>query len=234
MSRILAFIPARSESKRLPNKNILDFAGKPLIHRTIEAALKCDVEMDVIVSTDCQDIAKIARQAGAEVPFLRPASLASDTSTSFDALEHALGELSLQDRHYEYVLFLQPTSPLRQPHHIEEAIASLESNQSDCVISVTKVSHPVEWIMNLTSSLSMDEFIKKNQETLKKRSQDLSEHYQLNGAIYYGKISLILEQKTFFLTSGNVFGYEMDKKDSVDIDEIDDFQYAEFLYRQRT
>ena len=126
MIKILAIVPARGGSKRLPGKNIKVLNGKPLIQWTIESALGIDDISRVMVSTDSQEIADIALQSGAEVPFLRPKELATDTSSSSVVIEHALNYYKSQGEIFDYVLLLQPTSPMRNKKHNEQAIALLK------------------------------------------------------------------------------------------------------------
>lgn len=225
---ILALIPARKGSKRLPDKNIRNLAGKPLIAWTIEAALSCRVAMDVVVSTDADDIAEIARRYGAEVPFLRPASLAGDHATTFDAIEYTLKQLQVLGRQYDVVVLLQPTSPLRKAVHIAEALNQLQAPTVRSVISVSEVEHPIEWTMVLPEDGCLDRYVAEQIPALKSRSQDISKRYRLNGAIFCAKKNDLLHHKNFYMPQGT-FAYVMDKAYAVDIDDRLDFDYAEFL-----
>lgn len=145
--RILGFIPARGGSKGLPGKNVLSLCGKPLINWSIEAGLACRIIDTVLVSTDDKRIATVAQKAGAEVPFLRPASLARDGSKVIDAILHALAYYEGKGRPFDYVALLEPTSPLRRKGEIEEAIKKLvdAGSKADSVISVGEIQleHPV-------------------------------------------------------------------------------------------
>ena len=215
---ILAIIPARGASKRLPNKNILDFAGKPLIAWTIDAALKSKCITNVIVSTDDAQIASIAKKFGAKVPFLRPDSLATDESTTIDVVVDLVSKLSNK---YKYIALLQPTSPLRTSQHIDESFEQL--GDKDAVVSVVKTEHPIEWCNTLSSNKNLDNFI--NGTVRNKRSQDLPERYRINGAIYIIKTDILLREKTFLLEKGAV-AYVMDSDVSIDIDQKQDFIIA--------
>lgn len=215
---ILAIIPARGASKRLPNKNILDFAGKPLIAWTIDAALKSKCITNVIVSTDDAQIASIAKKFGAKVPFLRPDSLATDESTTIDVVVDLVSKLSNK---YKYIALLQPTSPLRTSQHIDESFKQL--GDKDAVVSVVKTEHPIEWCNTLSSNKNLDNFI--NGTVRNKRSQDLPERYRINGAIYIIKTDILLREKTFLLEKGAV-AYIMDRDVSIDIDQKQDFIIA--------
>ncbi len=236
-TNILAFIPARGGSQRLPGKNCKLLAGKPLIAWTIQAALLADLGMDVVVSTDDQNIAEIARDYGAEVPFMRPPELAGNNEPAFTALAYTLEQLAQQGRHYQYLIFLQPTSPLRQAWHIQEAWQLLQQDGVRAVISVAELEHPVQWIMELPHDHRLDDFVVAQTRELKARSQDLHKSYRLNGALYCGRIEDVLQNKSFYLPQGS-FAYVMDKAYSVDVDDQFDFEYAEFLiakqYPQKT
>ncbi|MCP3851068.1 MAG: acylneuraminate cytidylyltransferase family protein [Gammaproteobacteria bacterium] len=226
--KILAFIPARKGSKRVLNKNIKLCAGKPLIAWTIESALKAKQKMDIVVSTDSNKIAEISKKYGAEIPFLRPDELANDTSTTYDAMKYTLNTLAKQGRVYDFIMLLQPTSPVRQASHIDEAFRLLLESNGKAVVSVSNIDHPNEWTMTLPENNSLDAFIKDNSHYLKQRSQELPVRYRLNGAISCVKVEDFLNEGTFYLKKG-VFAYPMENKYSVDIDELSDFEYAQYL-----
>ncbi len=217
----LAIIPARGGSKRLPRKNLLDLCGKPLIAWSIEAALKSKYISKVIISSDDEEILNIAKEYKADF-IKRPDELASDTATTFDALKHTLENVEK----YDYVVLLQPTSPLRSEKHIDEAIELLKEKNADAIISVCEVEHSPLWSNTLDENLNMSNFLRD--EVLNKRSQDLPKYYRLNGAIYICKTEKLLENKGFFIKE-NIYAYKMDKKYSVDIDEEIDFAIAEKL-----
>lgn len=216
----LAIIPARGGSKRLPRKNILDLCSKPLISYSIEAGLKSKYISKVVVTSDDNEILTISKEYGA-VTINRPEYLANDTATTFDALEHTINSLEK----YDYIVLLQPTSPLRNEKHIDEAIALLNEKDANAVISVCETEHSPLWCNTLDEELNMSNFLSK--EILNKRSQDLPKYYRINGAIYICKTEELLKNKGFFLKD-KVFAYIMDKKDSVDIDEEIDFKLAQF------
>ena len=217
----LAIIPARGGSKRLPRKNILDLAGKPLIAWSIEAGLKSNYIDKVIVRSDDDEILNISKLYGATT-IKRPLQLATDTSTTFDAIEHTIHSVE----QYDYVVLLQPTSPLRDAKHIDEAIELLEKKSAHAVISVCEVAHSPLWSNTLQKDGDMSYFLKD--ELRNKRSQDLQKYYRLNGAIYICKTNKLLEEKSFFLRE-NIFAYFMDKKISIDIDEDIDFKLANII-----
>ena len=188
----LAIIPARGGSKRLPRKNLLDLCGKPLIAWSIEAALKSKYISKVIVSSDDEEILNIAKEYKADF-IKRPDELASDTATTFDTLKHTLENVEK----YDYVVLLQPTSPLRTEKHINEAIELLEEKNADAIISVCEMEHSPLWSNTLDENLDITNFLRD--EVLNKRSQDLPKYYRLNGAIYICKTDKLLQNKGFFL-----------------------------------
>lgn len=222
----LAIIPARGGSKRLPRKNLLDLAGKPLITWTIEAALKSNYLDEVMVTTDDQEIADTAQHYGAAVPFLRPADLASDTATTFDVIKHSVDFYAAAGKTFDFVVLLQPTSPLRAAAHIDDALQLIESKKADAVISVTEMSHSPLWSNTLPANDDMSGFLRD--EVKNKRSQDLETYYRLNGATYICRTNRLLEEKSFFIKE-NIFAYRMSKESSVDIDNKIDFDFAEFI-----
>ena len=214
----LSIIPARGGSKRLPRKNVLDLCGKPLISWTIEAALNSKYLDEVVVTSDDSEILGIANNMKVR-SIKRPPHLASDTASTFDAVKHTIDNVDS----YEYIVLLQPTSPLRNATHIDKAIELLARKGADAVISVSNISHNPAWSNTLDESLSMKNFI--NEEFLKKSSQDLEKYYKLNGAIYICKTKKLLEEKSFFLRD-NIFAFIMSTTSSVDIDKKEDFEFA--------
>jgi len=219
----LAIIPARGGSKRLPRKNILDLNGKPLIAYSIEAGLSSEYVDRVVVSSDDNEILKIAKEYKVET-LKRPELLAHDTATTFDAIKHTIENI---ERH-DYIVLLQPTSPLRDAGHIDEAIRLLDEKNADAIVSVCEMEHSPLWSNTLDNSLSMEGFLRD--EVLNKRSQDLEMYFKLNGAIYICKTEKLLEEKSFLLKK-NIFAYKMTRECSIDIDEKIDFDIARLFIR---
>lgn len=224
--RVLALITARGGSKRLPRKNIIELAGKPLIAWTIEAARKSRYVDSIVVSTDDDEIAQISERFGAQIPFRRPDALASDTASSNEVILHALSVLKNE---FDLLVLLQPTSPLRTAKHIDESLEELFLKGAEGVISVAPCEHSPLWSNTLPESGSMNNFIRSNVNT---RSQDLDKYYRLNGAVYAFHIESILAQKGIFY-SENVYSYIMLAEYSVDIDSELDFKIAEVLMSAR-
>lgn len=222
----IAIIPARAGSKRLPNKNILKINGKSLIEWSINAALQSKYINKVIVSTDSLDIAEVARLAGAQVPFLRPKKLSTDSATTADVIANVIEYLEEKNEYFDNIVLLQPTSPLRTTKHIDDSIALFNTHSANSVISVTECEHSPLWCNTLPDNLSFNGFIKKSLE--KKRSQDLPKYYRINGAIYIIKKECFLNEKTFF-SKEKSFAFIMDSISSIDIDTKLDFIIAETI-----
>lgn len=220
----LAIIPARGGSKRLPKKNILDLNGNPLISYSIQAGLYSKYIDNVIVSSDNTEILDISKKYGAEI-IKRPDFLSNDTATSFNVVKHTLENV----KKFDFVILLQPTSPLRNSKHIDEAIKLLHSKNADAIISVCETEHNPLWSNTLPNNNCMDTFLRN--ELKNKRSQDLKKYYRINGAIYVCKYEKLLKEESFFL-SHNIFAYIMNRKNSIDIDCEFDFQMAEYIMKK--
>lgn len=219
--KILAVIPARGGSKGIPGKNIKRLCGHPLIAYTVSAARKSCYLDDVIVSTDSNEIAEIAVRYGAEVPFMRPDALASDAARSIDALVHARDTLSMMNREYDAIVFMQPTSPLRRAKEVDEAIELFYSHGALGLVSVVEATeNPI-----LTRSLS-DEGVLHPVIPIPSaiRRQDMPRFYHVNGAIYINRASALTVDTSL---NDNPIGYVMEKDRSLDIDSIEDFMRAE-------
>lgn len=218
----IAIIPARGGSKRLPGKNIKLLGDKPLIAWTIEAAIKSEIFDHVFVSTDSEEIASISREYGAEVPFLRPAELASDTATTNDVVTHLVDWYETESNNkVSTIAILQPTSPLRNASHINAAFTEMDAKNAKAIISVCELEHPIQFCNQLGSDGSMAGFIKQQDM---KRTQDLDPTYRLNGAIYIFDRSYVSRMNELY--SEGTFAYIMSPRDSVDIDTQDDFDLA--------
>ena len=224
MSLNIAIIPARGGSKRLPNKNIMLLADKPLIVWTIEAALDSHCFDHVYVSTDSQDIAIIAQIAGAEVPYLRPDNLATDEAATNDVVEHLVEWVEKNVASVTKVTILQPTSPLRTAFHIKEAFSLYKKKKANAIVSVCELEHPYQFCNKLDPSLSLDNFLNQKNN---KRTQELERYYRLNGAIYLFDRGFVGKQSELY--GPNSFAYIMNSRDSVDIDNEFDFEFANFL-----
>lgn len=223
--KVIAVIPARGGSKRLPNKNILPLQGKPLIAWSIDAAKNSGVFDEIMVTTDSEEIKKVAIEYGASVPFLRDAKLATDTSTSMDAIEDVIAKYGEKDLHFDDIVLLQPTSPLRIANDIKQAYELYIKHDYNAIVSLTETEHPIAWSFKFDEK--SDEMQKLFADDLT-RSQDYAKSYRLNGAVFISKIENMLQSKTF-IPEKNCFGYVMPQERSQDIDSKLDFDFADFL-----
>lgn len=214
--KTLALITARGGSKGLPRKNVLPAGGKPLIAWTIEAAQQSRSVDKVVLSSDDDEIMEAAEKWGCDVPFRRPAFLASDTASSMDVVKHALNELP----GYDYVILLQPTSPMRTAYDIDAAFSLLQSCRAPSCVSVCEAEQSPYWMYKIGSDNRLEELLTKSE--LVTRRQDLPPVYVLNGAIYIAKVDW-LREKGSFLEDGCV-AYLMPKDRSIDIDNAGDFE----------
>lgn len=228
-ARLLAIVPARGGSKRLPGKNIRELGGRPLIAWSIGSALEVGQFVDVLVSTDDPAIAEAAQAAGAMVPWLRPAELATDTATSADVVRHALAWYEAERGSVEGVVLLQPTCPLRRRNSLRGALQRfLEQPGSEdrrTVVSVSPSSIPPEWCFRISDVDGTLQPVLGWAE-VGKRSQDLRTAYQLNGSIYVVSSKTIRTGRS--LVEPGSLAYLMEGvEESVDIDTEDDWRLAE-------
>jgi CMP-N,N'-diacetyllegionaminic acid synthase len=222
----IAIIPARSGSKGLPDKNIKELCGKPLMAYTIEAAKQSGRFDEIFVSTDSEKYAEIAKKFGAKVPFLRSNKNAADNSSSWDVVEEVLKRYEEEGKVFDCFCLLQPTSPLRSSDDIIRAFNIYKEKSAKAVVSVCEVEHPLSWCGEIKDDLSMDGFIERADTS---QRQKMGITYRLNGAIYLADIENFREDR--FLYREGCYACIMDKRNSVDIDTIFDFKYAEFLLK---
>lgn len=229
--RVLGIVPARGGSKGLPGKNIRDLCGKPLIAWSIEQGLACEYIDKVLVSTDSEEIAAIAIQYGATVPFLRPADLAVDTASSIDVLFHALDYLGSHSELFDYVVLLEPTSPLRDVADIVGALELLvNSRHAESVVGVAKVeaSHPSFLFVVQDGVLQP---MAGSQPTGLRR-QDLQEDfYYLEGSIYACSVASLRKYKSFYHAATTP--WVVNRYKATEIDELSDFIVAEALMKAK-
>ncbi len=216
----LAIILARGGSKSIPHKNIKLLGGKPLIAHTVQLAKKIKEFQDVIVSSDDLVILDIAKNNGADI-ILRPASLATDDSSSESAIIHALEKLANEDKKYDAVVLLEPTSPLRKQGTIEDAIATFNSNNYTSLVSV------VEDFSTFWNSGKIPERLFPNQSRRRQERQPLLKEV---GVIYISKVDSLLRNKTFI--SDNLFLFKVDLIESIDINNEIDFTIADILVNE--
>ena len=227
----IAVIPARSGSKGLPDKNIRPVNGKPLLVYTIEAALESGCFDTVHVSTDSERYAEIARQYGADVPFLRSAALATDTASTWDAVREVLACYDELGKRFDTMMLMQPTTPLRTGEDVKEAYALLQKKQAKSVIAVCEVDHSPLWCDTIPDSGSMKGFGRKDLAWVNR--QDLRPYYRVNGAIYLLSVNGINIPPDDEIYEDNCYALFMDRKKSVDVDSEDDLALVEFLLARR-
>ena len=228
--RILAIIPARGGSKGLPNKNIKLLLDKPLIAWTIEQAKNSKFIDEIHVSTDSPNIAKISEEYGIKVPSLRPENLAQDNSSSADVVDYIIKKYEEQNQFFDYIILLQPTSPLRKKNDIDNAIKLiLKFPNHDGIISLGEVygSHPAIFkkIHNNTIQPYFEDFQQKN------RRQDLEKIYHPYGFFYLIKTNIFKEQKTFY--TKNILPYSIERWQITDIDDEFDFISCEAILKTK-
>lgn len=220
----LAIIPARSGSKGLKDKNIKMLNGKPLMAYSIEAALHSECFDKIVVSTDSEAYAKIAKEYGAEVPFLRLEHLSGDEVTTNCVISDLLIKLKEYGEEFDCMMILQPTSPLRTSEDIKKAIKLMKEKKANAVVSLCEVDHSPLYAGEVPVDLRIDGFIKKD---ISCRRQELPKYYRLNGAIYLAKVDYFLEYGDFY--KNECYAFIMDKNSSIDIDDEFDFKMAELI-----
>ncbi len=226
--KILAVITARGGSKAIPYKNIKPLAGKPLIAYTIEAASQLISLYRVIVSTDDADIKAVSEQYGAAVPFLRPAELATDEADSLSVLRHAVNTIEQRDATLiDWVLLLQPTSPLRTAADMQAAIDLGLAGNCDSVIAVVDASHHHPAKLRTINSGFLQTYLTTHDEPLPR--QALTPVYKVNGAIYLVKRDLLFMKTGYAVYGDRIKPYLMSAERSIDIDTVLDFEFAEFM-----
>lgn len=213
--KVLGIIPARGGSKGLPRKNVLVAGKKPLIAWTIEAARKSSVIDRLIISSDDEEIIKVAEEYKCEVPFRRPSSIASDEATTIDVVLHALDIFP----DFEYVVLLQPTSPLRTSEDIDAAFRLLQIHNAQSCVSVSRVELSPYWMYSVDEKNKLKPIIPNT--SFIPRRQNLPNAYFLNGAIYIAETSWLRSKRCFL--DEETLAYLMPKTRSLDIDDMDDF-----------
>lgn len=231
---IVAIILARGGSKGLPNKNIRKLLGKPLIYYSIDAGLNSKLVDRVIVSTDNEKIARIAKKCGAEVPFKRPAKLATDTANTPSVIQHAVRFLEEKENYYsDIVVTLQPTSPLRKKGDIDKMIRMLVKGKYDSIISVVDVGHFHPWWMSKIKNNKLVPFLELNAaiDPYNLERQQLPKVLKQNGSIYITKTKALFEKNNIIIKE-NCGSYVMDDTYSLEIDNHADLLFVEMVMKK--
>ncbi len=221
----VAIITARGGSKRIPRKNIKEFLGKPIICYSIETALKSGIFDTVMVSTDDEEIADIARKAGAEVPFFRSAGTANDYATTADVVAEVLQTYEAQGQRFEEACVIYPTAPFLTAEALSEAMEILKNEQADSVLPVVKFSFPPQRCVIIQEG----RLVPKWPECMPMRSQDLEPYYHDCGQFYCIRVGSFMEQKKMVME--HTAPFIQDEMDVQDIDTLEDWQIAEMKYR---
>ncbi|MDS9878803.1 pseudaminic acid cytidylyltransferase [Pseudomonas protegens] len=222
----VAIIPARGGSKRISRKNIKEFCGKPMIAWSIEAALKSGCFEQVIVSTDDAEIAEVAVQHGASVPFMRPAELSDDHTGTTPVVRHAIEWLNLQGSNPQYVCCLYATAPLIDSQDILKGLNALDKEGGDYAFSVTSYAFPIQRAIRINEDGRVDMF---NPEYFAVRSQDLEHAYHDAGQFYWGTYAAWLENRVIF--GKRSLPIILPRHRVQDIDTLEDWEMAEYLFK---
>jgi len=225
MPKCVAIIPARGGSKRIPRKNIKNFFGKPLIAYSIEVAIKSNLFEKVIVTTDDEQVAKIAKQYGAVVPFMRPKELSDDFTGTTDVINHTIEYLETQGEHYEYICTLYATAPLLQKEYLIEGYKKLKDSDAINAFSATSMPFPIQRTFKLNIDGRCEMFTPEHYMT---RSQDLEEAYQDAGQFYWTKQEIKSDEIMFGKDSIPII---LPRHLVQDIDTLEDWKRAELMYQ---
>ncbi len=227
--RFLAIIPARGGSKGIPHKNIMNLCGKPLISYSIEEAKQSKYIDYVLVSTDDKEIKDVSIAYGANVPFLRPEKFSDDKAKSIDVVIHAIDFLKNEGNLFDYVVLLQPTSPLRTYEDIDNAIELIAEKNESSLVSVCEVDeNPI--LMRTIENDTLKSILQFNGDNL--RRQDLPKYYIFNGALYINTVEMILSLNAFIDEKSIPFIMERGK--SIDIDNILDAKLAQYILEEKS
>ena len=221
----IAIIPARGGSKRIPGKNIKLFHGKPMIAYSIEAAQESGCFDKIIVSTDDQEIADIARKYGAEVPFMRPAEIADDHATTMDVIQHAIGWCESQNITVDLLCCIYATAPFISSNDLSKGLALVSAGDIDYAFSATSFAFPIQRAISLNDNGSVQML---QPEHLNTRSQDLPEAFHDAGQFYWGNVSAFKAGNPFFSLSSKAI--LIPRKRVQDVDTLEDWEFAEALY----
>ncbi|PIF03813.1 MAG: pseudaminic acid cytidylyltransferase [Arcobacter sp.] len=225
MNKSIAIIPARGGSKRIPKKNIKDFFGKPLIAYSIEVALKSKLFDKVVVSTDDEKIAKIARKYGAFVPFVRPKELSDDFTGTGEVVQHALKYLENKGEKYDYLCTIYATAPLLQEIYLKEGFEKLKNSNAKMVFSATSMPFPIQRTFKINENGRCEMFTPEHFYT---RSQDLEEAYQDAGQFYFENLNISSNEIAFGKDSIPII---LPRYLVQDLDTLEDWERLEYMYR---
>lgn len=222
--KCLAIITARGGSKRIPKKNIKEFCGKPIIAYSIEAALKSNLFNEVMVSTDSEEIAAVAKKYGASVPFMRSDKNSDDYATTYDVLLEVVNKYKESGQAFDYICCIYPTAPFVTSDKLQAAFKVFTASTADSLVPVVKFSFPPQRCFAINDAGNL---IYKWPENKNKRSQDLEPLYHDAGQFYFYKSSVFEEEGK----NNVIIPFELEETEVQDIDNITDWQIAEFKYK---
>ena len=222
---MIAIITARGGSKRIPKKNIKEFMGKPMLAYAIEAAKEAGIFDEIMVSTDSEEIAEVARKYGVNVPFMRSEKTSNDFSTTFDVLEEVVNEYNKLGKFFDELCCIYPCVPFLTSKSLRESYKAMNEAKSDALQPVCRYPAPVEWAMKIEKGL----LIPNDREAQKIRSQDLTPKYFDVGMFYFCKTDVMLSEKT--LVPLKTSAYIIDESECQDIDTPYDWKLAEMKYK---
>lgn len=222
---ILAIIPARGGSKRIPKKNIKSFLGKPILEYTIETALNSNLFDEVMVSTDDKEIAEVALQFGAKVPFLRSSKNADDFATTIDVITEVIGSYGKLGKQFEFACCIYPCTPLLTAQKLQQSFEALKESDLDCIFPIIRYGFPIQRAVRLTNENLVEMFLPEHLTT---RSQDLEASYHDAGQFYSFRVkNLVGKQKLLTDRTGYI---ELSEMEAQDIDNLIDWKLAEIKY----
>jgi pseudaminic acid cytidylyltransferase len=225
MKNTIAIITARGGSKRIPKKNIKEFFGKPMISYAIDACKDSGILSEIMVSTDSEDIAEVARNNGANIPFMRSQKTADDFATTFDVLEEVINNYRKEGKEFDYVCCVYPCVPFLSGQTLQKAYNQLIESDNDALQPVCKFSVPIEWAMKIENGI----LVPNDRKAQLIRSQDLTPKYFDVGMFYIIKTAVLLKERS--ITPNRTMAYIMDEREIQDIDTIDDWIVAEMKYK---
>lgn len=229
--RVLFVIAARGGSKGVPGKNIKMLGGLPLIAYKIIAARKCRYASRIIVSTDDEDIAEVSREYGAEVPFMRPDELATDSAGSVDVVLHVMNWVSKNDKeYYDYVCLLEPSSPFASYIDLNNALKMIEENDADTLVGMKEAEVATNFIHPLDKNGGLSEFYYAIKDLKSVRRQNQRKEYTMNGCMYIAKWDYFLNNKLFH--SEKSLPYIMSEESSIEIDTMFNYEMACAVFRK--
>lgn len=227
--KILSIIMARGGSKGVPRKNLREIGGLPLLAFKARAAQRSRYPSRIIISTDCPEIQAVARRFDIEVPFTRPAELASDTATNFDVLHHAMEHFEAQGETFDAVLMLEPSSPFTKPADIDRAVEIMAAKNASLVVSMRDVDNPAPFVGPIESDGRIGQIISQLDGLTNVNRQVLPHAYTLNGVVYLFSWQGFRHRPTFYWDAEHSYGFETDPLCNIEIDSEMNLAWAQFL-----